>query len=170
MTNELKFAPNENASRVRWTCEGTSLSIRERADFWRVMADDGDYIEMSVTSPEEAVAASVKAEEFCRIHGENERNSRLISLCIEEMANNTVKHGFSADKKEHSIDIRLLFKNHKRLIRMRDNCIGFDPVDYMKLHEADDPAAHIGIRMVMKMVKNANYVNTLGLNNLTLEL
>ena len=30
--------------------------------------------------------------------------------------------------------------------------------------------AHIGIRMVMKMVKSANYVNSLGLNNLTLVL
>ena len=28
--------------------------------------------------------------------------------------------------------------------------------------------AHIGIRIVMKSVKEANYVNSLGLNNLTL--
>ena len=30
--------------------------------------------------------------------------------------------------------------------------------------------AHMGIRMVMKTVKSANYVNSLGLNNLTLVL
>ena len=48
--------------------------------------------------------------------------------------------------------------------------MNFDPVEYLKLHETDDPAAHIGIRMVMKMVKSANYVNSLGLNNLTLVL
>lgn len=30
--------------------------------------------------------------------------------------------------------------------------------------------AHIGLRMVMNMVKEAEYINTLGLNNLTLIL
>ena len=39
-----------------------------------------------------------------------------------------------------------------------------------ELHKTDDPMAHIGIRMVMKTVTDANYVNSLGLNNLTLTL
>ena len=48
--------------------------------------------------------------------------------------------------------------------------MNFDPLEYLKLHGSDDPVAHIGIRMVMRMVKSANYVNSLGLNNLTLVL
>jgi hypothetical protein len=32
----------------------------------------------------------------------------------------------------------------------------------------DDPTAHVGLRMVMRTVKEANYVNSIGLNNLTL--
>ena len=48
--------------------------------------------------------------------------------------------------------------------------MNFDPVKYLEMHEDDDPASHIGIRMVMKLVKDANYVNSLGLNNLTLTL
>ena len=40
--------------------------------------------------------------------------------------------------------------------------------DNMELHRSDDPFSHIGIRMVMKTVKDANYVHSLGLNNLTL--
>ena len=41
----------------------------------------------------------------------------------------------------------------------------------MKLHEQDeDPTAHIGIRMVMKMVREARYTSSLGLNNLTMVL
>ena len=46
--------------------------------------------------------------------------------------------------------------------------MNFDPIKYLELHSDDDPTSHIGIRMVMKMVKSANYVNSLGLNNLTL--
>ena len=94
----------------------------------------------------------------------------MIALCIEEMTNNIVQHGFVKDGKKHSIDIRLVFRDGKRVIRIRDNCVSFDPTKYIELHKADDPMSHIGIRMVMKTVKNANYINSLGLNNLTLEL
>ena len=44
----------------------------------------------------------------------------------------------------------------------------FDPTKYLELHRSDDPASHIGLRMVMGMTKEAFYINTLGLNNLTL--
>ena len=133
-------------------------------------AREGDYMEMTLQNAEDPVQASVKAEEFCLGHGESRRNSSMIALCVEEMTNNIIRHGFTKDKKKHSIDIRLLFKGDKRLLRIRDDCVNFDPVDYVKLHESEDPTSHIGIRMVMKMVKNANYINSLGLNNLTLEM
>lgn len=131
---------------------------------------DEDCLEMSVATVEDVVSASAKSSEFCTLHGESERNSTMISLCIEEMADNIVEHGFTKDTKEHSVDIRLVFKGDKRIIRIRDNCINFDPLQYLELHNTEDLAAHIGIRMVMKMVKDANYVNSLGLNNLTLVL
>ena len=129
-----------------------------------------DMIEMTIRSREEAAEASVRAAEFCKAHGESPRSSMLISLCVEEMVNNIVEHGFRKDRTDQSVDVRILFKDGRRVIRIRDNCVNFDPVEYLKLHESDDPAAHIGIRMVMKMVKKANYVNSLGLNNLTLIL
>ena len=129
-----------------------------------------DTLEMTVRSQVEAAEASRKAAAFCKAHGESPRNSMLISLCVEEMVNNIVEHGFKKDGRDQSVDIRILFKGDTRIIRIRDNCVNFDPLEYLKLHESDDPAAHIGIRMVMKMVKSANYVNSLGLNNLTLIL
>ncbi len=133
-------------------------------------AADSDRFEASIASLSDVVAVSADADRFCREHGETERSSNLISLCIEEMTSNIVEHGFTKDNKEHSVDVRLLFKDGKRLIRIRDNCLNFDPLHYLELHKTDDPLAHIGIRMVMKTVKSANYVNSLGLNNLTLIL
>ncbi len=134
-------------------------------------ADEKDIFETSLNTFDGVVAASAAASEFCRSHGESERNCMFISLCIEEMAANIVEHGFEKDNKEHSIDIRLVFREDKKVIRIRDNCVNFDPINYLELHKTDeDPTAHIGIRMVMKMVKSANYVNSLGLNNLTLAL
>ena len=129
-----------------------------------------DMIEMTVRAQAEVAQASLKAEAFCKAHGESPRTSMLISLCVEEIVNNIVSHGFKKERKDQSVDVRILFKDGRRSIRLRDNCVNFDPVAYLKLHESDDPSAHIGIRMVMKMVKSANYVNSLGLNNLTLVL
>ena len=60
----------------------------------------------------------------------------------------------------------MLVDDTKCIIRVRDNCIGFDPTRYMELHQSNDPAAHIGIRIVMGMVSEINYINSLGLNNL----
>ena len=132
---------------------------------------DSDMIEMTVRTPEDAAQASVKAQAFCIGHGESARDSMLISLCVEEMLNNIVTHGFKKGRKDQSADVRILIKGACRVIRIRDNCRNFDPVSYMKtVHNYDEPGAHIGIRMVMKMVKRANYVNSLGLNNLTLIL
>ena len=131
---------------------------------------DEDKIEMTIRSKEDVLDVLQRTADFCRSHGENARNSALIPLCVEEMVNNILEHGFKPGRRHQSVDVRILIKGDSRIIRIRDNCVNFDPVEYLKLHEMDDPAAHIGIRMVMKMVKSANYVNSLGLNNLTLVL
>ena len=128
-----------------------------------------DCLDLSVHTADEAMQASEQASVFCREHDLDERSCLLIPLCIEEMVMNIVDHGFTKDeRKDHSIEVRLMLKEEKRMIRIRDNCVNFDPVSYVKLHEDDDPTAHFGIRMIMKMVTDANYVSSLGLNNLTL--
>ncbi len=131
-------------------------------------AKEGDCMEATVTNDAEAVEASRMAEEFCRAHGRSPKESGMIALCVEEMTENIVAHGFTKGGRDHRIDVRLTFGGGDCVIRIRDNCVNFDPVRYMELHSGDDPFAHIGIRMVMKTVKDADYVNTLGLNNLRL--
>ena len=92
-----------------------------------------------------------------------------IALAIEEIGNNIFAYGFT-DNRTHNIDIRLVIKEEITFLRIRDNCQSFDPVKYVELHQNDDPASHIGIRMVMKIVKEARYENSFGLNNLSLLL
>ena len=131
-------------------------------------AKEGDCMEATVTNDAEAVEVSRMAEEFCRAHGRSPKESGMIALCVEEMTENIVAHGFTKGGRDHRIDVRLTVSGGDCVIRIRDNCVNFDPVRYMELHSGDDPFAHIGIRMVMKTVKDANYVNSLGLNNLRL--
>ena len=129
-----------------------------------------DCFECSVKSIEDAVDASSRAIEFCLDHNVKKTVSTMIGLCIEEIAINTVTFGFVEDSATCNIDVRLVFRDDERIVRIRDNCVGFDPIHYHKLHLDDDPVAHLGIRTVVSFAKEAVYLNTFGLNNLTLRL
>lgn len=130
---------------------------------------DERCFEYTIESDKGAVEASSKAIEFCLKHGEKKTTSALIGLCIEEMTYNTTRFGFDKGQK-NMIEVRLVIGDHEKIIRIRDNCIHFDPIHYHELHSNDDPIAHIGIRTVVSTAKEAVYLNTFGLNNLTLRL
>jgi putative MATE family efflux protein len=155
---------------VVWRCRGR---VTLSADAYSMLkpgfgTPEKNCFERSIRSEQDAIDASKDAVAFCRSHGLSRRESMLIGLCVEEMTVNIVTYGFRADRKKHHIDIRLVLENGDRVLRIRDDCVNFDPVHYLELHESDDPTAHVGIRMVMKAAKDANYLNSLGLNNLTL--
>ncbi|MBR4342706.1 MAG: ATP-binding protein [Lachnospiraceae bacterium] len=134
-------------------------------------AKPGDAMEFSVFDASGITSASLAAQEFCRIKGLPKKKSMYTALCIEEMANNIIQHGF-VEGKDNRIDIRLVKKENHMLIRIRDNCKHFDPTKYMELNRQDssDLSKHIGIRMTYKMVKKVQYVNSLGLNSLMLDI
>ena len=158
------FVFRENKT-VAFTAENYSL-IPE--DFGVL---DEDCFERTIADPEDVTRVSEAASRFCTSRGLDSRLSKMIALCIEEMAKNTIQHSFHKDEKEHNIDIRILIKEDGPVLRIRDNCVNFDPVKYFEIHKEEEGREdHIGIRMVMGMVKKVNYVNTLGLNNLTLTI
>ncbi len=59
MKNLLKFSVNTEGNRVTWSCDGTPLKNREEADFWRLMADDGYYLDMQIKSSQQKGTVSV---------------------------------------------------------------------------------------------------------------
>lgn len=133
-------------------------------------ANPSEVFEISVTDLDTVVRAAERIDDFCKSKGLGSRVSMLVSLCVEEIVVNIIKHGFTEDDASHNADIRLVIDEKKCIIRIRDNCIGFDPVNYMELYKSDDPTAHIGIRLVMGMVTEIRYINSLGLNNLHMSI
>lgn len=126
-----------------------------------------DRIIRSAGSMEEVIAISREAEEFCSSHGISRKVSYRISLCIEEMAGNTIEYGF-ADGKKHHLDIRLSVKNGRVTLRMRDDCPLFD---FKKAAEEwapdpEHPEKNIGIRMIMGIAENISYTSSMNTNNL----
>ena len=135
-------------------------------------AQPQNCMELSIKDTDGAIEASKKLDEFCRDKGIDRRTGMLVGLCVEEITMNIIEHGFTKDHRPHSIDVRMVVQDDRRIIRIRDNCVNFDPTRYLELHKdkTGDSTAHIGLKMVMGMVKEAEYINTLGLNNLTLIL
>jgi len=130
-------------------------------------AADGGLMEREIRSMDEVAAAAREAETFCRRRGQSERVSAHIALCIEEMARNTIQHGFERDKKEHHLSVRVLHKPDHWVLRFRDDCGAFDPVHYVP---ADGTEEGLGIRLTRAMAREASYTYSLNLNNLTLKL
>ncbi len=81
------------------------------------------------------------------------------------MAGNTVQHGFKG-KKGESIDLRLIYRKHEQIIRLRDNGKLFDPVEWLERNHPEDPLKGAGIRIVIGMAKDVQYIPALRMNNL----
>ena len=131
---------------------------------------DDERIDISIDRIEEVVTVSERIKSFCDRRGLDDRRSYLASLFLEEMAGNVVEHGFSKDKKAHTIDIRVVHKGDEVILRIKDDCRPFDPSVRKEMRDPEDPAKNIGIRMIYKMAKQMEYQNMLGLNVLTVHI
>ena len=83
---------------------------------------------------------------------------------MEEMAGNIVRHGFSMDNKDHSVDIRVVRKNENVILRIRDNCGVFDPSAYHDSMKPGNNFDNTGIVLVYGIAKKVEYQNLLGMN------
>ena len=94
----------------------------------------------------------------------------MASLFLEEMAGNVVAHGFTKDKKPHSADIRISYKDNGVILRIKDDCIPFNPSERQAIIDPDDIARNVGIRMVYRIAEKVEYSNILGMNVLTIRI
>ncbi|MBQ1493000.1 MAG: ATP-binding protein [Blautia sp.] len=127
-------------------------------------------IDISVKNMEEVLTVSKRVTDFCRSHGVDERRVYLASLCMEEMAGNIVEHGFTKDHKNHSIDIRVVYKEGTVLLRIRDDCVPFNPQERKELSISKDNLKNAGIRIVYQIAESVDYQYLLGLNVLTIKI
>ena len=124
-----------------------------------------NLLEMDIHSTQDVTKAAEDAAAFCRLHGQSEKMANHIALCVEEMAGNTVLHGFDPQR-ENFLSVRVQHKGDRWVLRFRDNCRAFDPVSYVPAGNQDA----LGIRLVTAMADDIRYTYSLNLNNLTIKL
>ena len=121
-----------------------------------------DMLEFDIKTMTEVTAVAETAQKFCVEHGQSELTGMHVALCIEEMAGNTIKHGFSP-KGRNNLSVRIQDHDDRWIIRFRDDCRAFDPLHYV-FKDTDSPVS--GIRLMMKIADDARYTYSMNLNNL----
>ena len=95
--------------------------------------DEADRMDLTLHDMQEVVQIAEGIQQFCLAKGVDEKRAYLAGLFMEEMAGNVVKHGFSKDKKKHSIDGRVVYKDNEVILRIKDDCVPFDPGERQKI-------------------------------------
>ena len=130
---------------------------------------DQDYLEMQPGSMEDVIHISERVVDFCMARSGDKRKSILAGLAVEEMAGNVITHGFS-DGRKHFLDIRLTVKDQMITIRLRDDCISFDPKKRMEQYRPEDSVKNIGIRMITGLTNEIFYQGNAGINTLLIKI
>ena len=66
--------------------------------------------------------------------------------------------------------MRVVHKDDTVILRIKDDCVPFDPAERQSIVTPEDPTKNIGIRMVYAMAEDIKYQNILGLNVLTIRI
>ena len=92
-------------------------------------------------------------------------------MAIEEIAMNVVTHGFSADNKQHSIDIKITRHSETVVVSVKDNCKPFNPQEcYNACYKQPDQKKNIGIKLIFGICQDIQYKSMFGLNVLMFKI
>ena len=133
--------------------------------------NEGREIEISAETLTEISGMSRIAGLFCKENNIDKATANKLALCIEEIGTNILDHGFK-DNKPHQINIRVVVKDKEIILRIRDDCRPFNPLERYKMRTKNDkdPSKNIGIRMVTGMCSSVNYICTFNTNNLIMKI
>lgn len=129
-----------------------------------------ERLDITVRNIQETMEVSRRVIDFCTSRGIDQRRAYYAGLCMEEMAGNVVLHGFSKDQKKHSLDIRVSHSGDDIILRLRDNCVSFNPVERARAMEKGDGIKDVGIRLAYRIAKSVQYQHLLGLNVLVMRI
>ena len=117
-----------------------------------------------ITSIEDVTAASDNVIRLCEENGVDKRQAFNVGLCLEELAANSLLHGYKDDREQY-IEYRFLIIGRWLILRLRDNGRHFDLTERYKLLNPDDPVSGLGLRIVFAAAENVNYSHAFDLNN-----
>lgn len=110
----------------------------------------------------EAIAFREKLFAFCAQNGIAERDAKILGLALEEIAANIVQYGYRSDRKNY-MDIRFTIQDDKYILRIRDDGVPFNPLEYQSQEEEEVIVG--GIALLKKLTSEFQYMRVLNMNN-----
>lgn len=104
--------------------------------------------------------------DFCEKNGIREKDARMIGLALEEISSNIVRYGYKNDAKNY-MDISFTIQDGSYLLRIRDDGVPFNPLEYESREEG--PVLG-GISLIRKVMSDFQYMRVLNMNNTIMEL
>ncbi len=129
----------------------------------------GRDMTLEIHSEEDVMEASRMAGELCREEGFDRRLSYHVALTVEELAMNSLIHGFD-DKKPHHLEIRLLITREEMILRLRDDGRPFDLTRRYQMINPEDPTKNIGLRIIFAGADEVTYHSSMNLNNVCVRI
>lgn len=128
--------------------------------------DPKDRLEISIgNSMDEVMMISTGIYKFGKNRSLSQKTLNTLSLFIEELAGNVVQHAFKPGEKRW-LDLTIMDKPEKLIIRVRDNGSAFDPTAYLSAGETRG----FGLLIIQKLAEKIEYRRNMGLNNLIIHL
>ena len=122
-----------------------------------------------ITTLEQVTEASDRVIRLCEENGVDNKQAFNIGLCLEELAANSLLHGFKDDRDKY-IEYRFLIIGRWLILRLRDNGRPFDLTERYKLLNPNDPLSGLGLRIVFAAAENVNYSHAFDLNNVCIRV
>ena len=114
----------------------------------------------------EVVAFRDKLMLFCADNHIAEREAKILGLAVEELAVNIVQYGYR-DGSKNFIDISFTVQDDKYILRIRDDGIPFNPLEYQG---QEQQVTLGGIPLLKKLISDLQYTRVLNMNNTVVEL
>ena len=131
-------------------------------------AADDERLDASIHSLEEAMTISSEVQKFCEKRNVDEKKAYYSALALEELCLGIIKDRFEADKKKHTIEVRVLHKGENIFMSLKDDCRPYNPQERADfLNPKDNSPKSMSIRLFMGIVKETEYQLTLGINVFT---
>lgn len=115
---------------------------------------------------EEVIAFREKLLQFCEDNHMTGRDAKILGLAMEELAANIVQYGYRQDQKNY-MDISFTIQDDKYILRIRDDGIPFNPLEYQGQEEVVTVG---GIALLKRITSNFQYMRVLNMNNTVIEL
>ena len=116
---------------------------------------------------EEVIAFREKLFAFCADNHISDRDAKVLGLAVEEITANIVQYGYRSGQKNY-IDISFTVQDDKYMLRIRDDGVPFNPMEYKQKEQEEVTVG--GIALIKKMASNFQYMRVLNMNNTVIEL